>query len=144
VFGGWLSSRLVRAGAAPVTARLAAMAAMALLPLPVALVTGADSLWSAVWLIALAAAGHQGLSANLYTLVSDTLPAGAVSSAVGIGGCAAGVTGMFSAMAVGRVLDATGGNYLILFLAAAAAYPLAILVMALILRGRANERLEPK
>ena len=35
---------------------------------------------------------------------------------------------------VGRILDATGGNYAVLFLSAALAYPLAVLAMALILR----------
>ena len=44
------------------------------------------------------------------------------------------VAGMFVAMAVGRILDATGGNYMVLFVGAAAAYPLAVLIMALILR----------
>jgi ACS family hexuronate transporter-like MFS transporter len=87
-----------------------------------------------VLLIALAAAGHQGLSANLYTIVSDTLPARAVSSVIGIGGFAAGICGMFVAMAVGRILDATGGNYMVLFIGAGCAYPLAVLLMALILR----------
>jgi ACS family hexuronate transporter-like MFS transporter len=31
-------------------------------------------------------AAHQGFSANLFTLVSDTMPRGAVASAVGLGG----------------------------------------------------------
>jgi ACS family hexuronate transporter-like MFS transporter len=41
---------------------------------------------------------------------------------------------MVVAMAVGRILDATGGNYSVLFIGAALAYPLAVLVMALIVR----------
>ena len=136
VTGGWLSSRLIRAGAAPLRARLIAMLLMAACTMPVALVSQASAMWPAVLLIALAAAGHQGLSANLYTVVSDTVPAGAVSSAVGIGGFAAGITGMFIAMAVGRILTATGGNYMVLFIGAAIAYPVAVLVMAAILRGQ--------
>ncbi|MBC9035054.1 MFS transporter [Sphingomonas sp. JC676] len=134
VAGGWISSRLIRGGMPVLRARMIAMLCMAVCPIPVALVSGVSGMWPAVLLIALAAAGHQGLSANLYTIVSDTLPAGAVSSVIGIGGFAAGVTGMFVAMAVGRILDATGGNYMVLFIGAAAAYPLAVLVMALILR----------
>jgi ACS family hexuronate transporter-like MFS transporter len=134
VAGGWISSRLIRGGMPVLRARMIAMLCMAMCPIPVALVSGVSGMWPAVLLIALAAAGHQGLSANLYTIVSDTLPAGAVSSVIGIGGFAAGVTGMFVAMAVGRILDATGGNYMVLFIGAAAAYPLAVLVMALILR----------
>ncbi len=134
--GGWLSSRLIGQGMAPVRARIAAMLAMTALVLPVAVVPACQSMWPAVLLIALAAAAHQGFSANLYTLVSDTMPGGATSSVVGIGGFAAGIAGMFVALAVGRVLDATGGNYMILFLGAAAAYPLATLFIAALV-GRA-------
>jgi len=137
ILGGWISSRFIRSGMAPLRARLAAMAVMALFALPVAFIAGVSSLWAGVWLIALGAGAHQGLSANLYTLVSDTLPGGSVSSVVGMGGFAAGVNGMFVAMAVGRVLDATHGNYAALFVAAACAYPLAVLAMALILRSQA-------
>lgn len=136
IAGGWLSSRLIKRGMPVLRARVVAMLCMALCPIPVAFVSGVPGMWPAVLLIALAAAGHQGLSANLYTIVSDTMPANAVSSVIGIGGFAAGIAGMFVAMAVGRVLDATGGNYLILFVGAAAAYPLAVAVMTVILRGR--------
>ena len=44
------------------------------------------SLIGLVSLIGLAAAGHQGWSANLYTLTSDTFPRSAVASVVGLGG----------------------------------------------------------
>lgn len=134
IAGGWLSSRMIKGGMQPVPARLATMLLMALCPIPVAFIAGVSGLWPAVALIALAAAGHQGMSANLYTLASDTVPSRGVSSVIGIGGFAAGIMGMFVAMAVGRILDATGGNYAVLFIGAALAYPLAVLVMALILR----------
>lgn len=136
VFGGWISSRLVRAGLRPLSARMVAMLCMAVFPLPVAFISQVSGLWPATILIGLAAAGHQGLSANLYTTVSDTLPSRAVSSVVGIGGFAAGIMGMFVALAVGRILDATGGNYMVLFIAAAAAYPIAVAAMSLILFKR--------
>jgi ACS family hexuronate transporter-like MFS transporter len=134
VLGGWISSRLIHAGMRPLAARMTAMLAMAAFPLPVAFISSVSSLWPATLLIGFAAAGHQGLSANLYTTVSDTLPARAVSSVVGIGGFAAGIMGMFVAMAVGRILDATHDNYMVLFVAAAAAYPIAVGAMSLILR----------
>jgi len=134
VLGGWISSRLMDAGMTPLASRMTAMLCMAAFPLPVAFISSVSSLWPASVLIGLAAAGHQGLSANLYTIVSDSLPARAVSSVVGIGGFAAGVMGMFVAMAVGRILDATNDNYMILFAAAAAAYPIAVGTMSLILR----------
>lgn len=141
IAGGWISSRLIHRGMKTLRARITAMSCMAACTVPVAFVAGVSGLWGAVALIALAAAGHQGLSANLYTIVSDTLPARAVSSVVGIGGFAAGICGMFVAMAVGRILDATGGNYMVLFIGAGVAYPLAVLIMALILRRSSLETL---
>ena len=55
---------------------------------PVLLVPQIESLWVAVLLIGLAAAAHQGWSANVFTLVSDSFPRQAVGSVVGIGGMA--------------------------------------------------------
>ncbi|WP_200863971.1 MFS transporter [Asticcacaulis sp. AC466] len=138
IIGGWLSSRLVSSGLSPVKARLLAILIMAICTLPVGFISLMPGIWAAVGVIALAAAGHQGVSANLYTLVSDTMPAGSVSSVVGIGGFAAGIAGMFTALAIGRILDATHGNYLVLFIGAAAAYPLAGLIMGLILNDRSG------
>lgn len=145
IAGGWISSRMIRGGMQPVPARLVTMLLMALCPLPVAFISGVSDLWIAVLMIGLAAAGHQGMSANLYTLASDTVPGRGIGAVIGMGGFAAGIMGMFVAMAVGRILDATGGNYAILFIGAALAYPLAVAAMALILRRpRASESsLEP-
>ena len=50
-------------------------------------------MWSAVLLISLAAAAHQGFSANLFTLTSDMFPRRAVGSVVGIGGMVGAVGG---------------------------------------------------
>jgi ACS family hexuronate transporter-like MFS transporter len=86
-------------------------------------------MWTAVLLIGLAAAAHQGFSANIFTLVSDTVPRKAVSSVTGIGGMAGAVGGMFIAKIVGWVLDATGKNYLIPFLMAGFAYLIALAVI---------------
>ena len=142
ILGGWMSSRLIRRGMATLPARLAAMTCMAAFTVPVAFVSVAPGLWPAVLLIALAAAGHQGLSANLYTIVSDTMPERTVSSVIGIGGFAAGVCGMFVAMAVGRILDLTGGDYRVLFIGAGVAYPIAVAAMALILRPYRSRSME--
>jgi len=90
-------------------------------------------MWTAVLLIGLAAAAHQGFSANLFTLVSDTVPRKAVSSVVGIGGMAGAIGGMFISKIVGYVLDATGKNYLIPFLMAGFAYICALLIIHLLL-----------
>ena len=65
----------------------------------------ADNLWLAVLLIGLATAGHQGFSANLYTLPADVFPRSAVGSVVGIGGMVGAIGGMLMAKYAGWVLD---------------------------------------
>jgi len=88
-------------------------------------------LWTATLLIGLAAAAHQGFSANLYTTASDMFPSHAVASVVGIGGAAGAIGGMFIASIVGHILQATG-SYFIPFVIAGAAYLLALGVMQMI------------
>ena len=87
--------------------------------------------WTAVLLISLAAAAHQGWSANLFTLVSDMFPRKAVGSVVGIGGMAGAVGGMFIALLVGVVLQATG-SYVPVFIVAGSAYLAALAVIHLL------------
>lgn len=130
--GGWLSSALIARGVAVLRARKLALLVCALLVVPIFAAPRVDSLWLATLLIGLAASAHQGFSANLFTVVSDTMPAAAVSSVVGLGGMAGAIGGMGVAEAAGLVLQATG-SYVILFTCAAGAYLLAILLMHLIL-----------
>src|SRR5260370_25911186 len=86
--GGWLSSTLIRRHFSVNAARKWAMLSCAVSVLPVAIVFRVSGLWPATLLIGLAAAGHQGFSANLFTLPSDLFPSRAVASVVGIGGMA--------------------------------------------------------
>jgi ACS family hexuronate transporter-like MFS transporter len=96
-------------------------------------------MWIAVLLIGVAMAARQGFSANLFTLVSDTMPRGAVGSTVGLGGGISSIAGAFSAAVIGRVLDATGGNYTVVFFACAGVYLLATAIIHWILpRSRAS------
>ena len=76
-------------------------------------------------IISLAAAAHQGWSANLFTLTSDMFPKPAVGSVVGIGGTAGAIGGMFNALLVGALLQATG-SYLLIFIIAGSMYLLAL------------------
>jgi ACS family hexuronate transporter-like MFS transporter len=85
-------------------------------------------MWVAVALIGLATAGHQGWSANLFTLSSDLFPRRAVASVVGIGGFAGAVGGMLIATFAGFLLQATG-SYVPLFIMAGSAYLLALLAV---------------
>src|SRR5260370_21009239 len=93
VSGGWLSSRLLKRGWTVNRARKTAMLLMALAIVPTALAPYASSMWTAVLIISLAAAAHQGWSANVYTLASDMFPPSAVASVSGIGGCAGAICG---------------------------------------------------
>ncbi len=128
VGGGWLSSALLRRGWSLNRARKSALALCALCVVPIFFASRVEGLWPAVLLIGLAASAHQGFSANLFTLVSDTVPAAAVSSVVGIGGMAGAIGGMFVAQAVGHLLEWTG-SYDVPFACASVAYLVALLVI---------------
>jgi ACS family hexuronate transporter-like MFS transporter len=128
VGGGWISSALIKRGSSVNAARKIAMLICAIGVIPVVFAYRVDSTWSAVLLIGLAAACHQGFSANLYTLTSDMFPARAVGSVVGIGGMAGAIGGLCIASVVGHVLQWTG-SYKVPFLIAGSAYLLALAVI---------------
>jgi ACS family hexuronate transporter-like MFS transporter len=137
IVGGWLSSSMIRRNVSVNAARKWAMFLCALCVVPVAIVFRLSGLWPATLLIGLAAAGHQGFSANLYTLTSDLFPTRAVASVTGIGGMAGAIGGMLIAQIVGHVLQWTG-SYMIPFLIAASAYLIALLFIHLL-----SPKLEP-
>jgi ACS family hexuronate transporter-like MFS transporter len=125
VGGGWLSSWLIERGKSLNAARKTAMLVCALCVVPIIFAARIESLWGAVLLIGLAAAAHQGFSANLLTLGSDIFPAQAVGSIIGLGGMAGAVGGMLIAKIVGYTLQWTG-SYMVPFLMAGCAYLLAL------------------
>ncbi|HXP40746.1 MAG TPA: MFS transporter [Candidatus Acidoferrales bacterium] len=131
ITGGWFSSSLIRRGVSVNAARKWAMFLCALCVLPIACVYRLSGLWPATVLIGLAAAGHQGFSANLFTLSSDLFPSRAVASVVGIGGMAGAIGGMLIAEIVGHVLQWTG-SYMVPFFIAASAYLMALLFIQLL------------
>lgn len=137
VGGGWLSSHLIRRGWSVNAGRKTALLVCALCVVPIFAASQVSGLWTSVLLIGLAASAHQGFSANLYTLVSDTMPRQTVSSVVGIGGMAGAVGGMGIAKLAGYILDTTG-SYLPLFVIASSAYLIALTVIHLLV-----PRLEP-
>ena len=137
ILGGWLAGRFIRLGWSVNRARKGAMLVCALCVVPIVFAAQADNLWLAVGLIGLATAGHQGWSANVFTLTSDMFPRQAVGSVVGIGGFAGAVGGMLIATFTGFLLQTTG-SYLPVFLMAGSAYLLALLVVHLL-----APRLEP-
>ena len=131
VAGGWLSSHLIKRGVSVNAARKIAMLICAISIVPIATAYRVSGLWPAVLLIGLAAAGHQGFSANLFTLTSDLFPSRAVASVVGIGGMAGAVGGMLIAKIVGYVLQWTG-SYMIPFFIAASVYLIALALIHLL------------
>lgn len=126
--GGWLSSALIKRGWSINAGRKTAMLTCALAVTPIALASSASHLWVAVALVGLAAAAHQGWSANLFTLVSDTFPRQAVGSVVGFGGMAGAVGGMLIAKLTGYILETTG-SYVPVFLIAASTYLVALAII---------------
>jgi MFS transporter, ACS family, hexuronate transporter len=130
--GGWLSSSLIKRGWTINRARKTAMLICALLVTPIVFVSGVKSLWLAVGLVGLAAAAHQGWSANIFTLASDMFPRRAVGSVVGIGGMAGAFFGSTMAVIVGFILQVTGGNYRIPFIIGGTAYLTALLIIHLL------------
>ncbi len=130
--GGWLFKALRARGWSANGARKGAMAACALAATPIMGMLFVDTMWPAVALISCAAAAHQGWSANLFTLVSDTTPKTAVASVVGMGGLAGAVGGMLIAPVVGYWLDFSGAAYAPLFFVGGTAYLLAFAVIHLL------------
>ena len=109
VAGGWISGFLMRRGWATGRARKFGLAANAACMPIAALAVLADSPITAVALVSLATAAHQGWSANLYTTVSDVFPKSAVATVTGIGGCVGGFGGfLFSGMIAGYIVTHYG------------------------------------
>jgi MFS transporter, ACS family, hexuronate transporter len=138
VFGGWLSSALIKRGWTVNRGRKTAMLIAALLIVPTMLAPAASSLWTAVAIVSVAAAAHQWWSANIFTTASDMFPRRAVASVVGLGGFAGAMGGVLFQRVTGRVLEATGNNYAVIFVVCGLAYVTAWVVLHLL-----APRLEP-
>lgn len=132
--GGWLSSHLLARGFDLTRARKWALLVCALAVTPVTCVMlTRGNLWLTVTLVSLAAAGHQGWSANLFTLASDMFPRSVVASVVGLGGFGGAVGGMLIAPAVGYWLDFSHEAYGPLFVAAGSMYLFTLVIIHLLL-----------
>jgi ACS family hexuronate transporter-like MFS transporter len=132
--GGWLPAPFRRMGLSAVGARLAAMLVCACAVVPIVIASSVSSEWIAIGLLSLAAAAHQGWSANLYTTASDMFPRAAVGSVTGIGGMAGSAGGFLLATYAGHILNLTH-SFASLFAIAGSAYLLALLVLTLLAPG---------
>ncbi len=137
IAGGWMSSRLIKAGVTVNAARKYTMLLCAVLVTPIMAAARVHSLWAAVAIIALATAAHQGFSCNLFTVPSDIFPRRAVGSLIGIGGTAGAIGGMLIAKYAGWVLERMG-TFTPIFVVAGSVYFLAVLAVHL-----TSPRLEP-
>jgi ACS family hexuronate transporter-like MFS transporter len=126
VGGGWMSGAFIKRGWSINKGRKTVMLISALLIVPIFFASTVPEWW-AVLLIGLAAAAHQGWSANLFTTVSDMFPKKAVGSVVGLGGMAGAVGGMLIATGAGLILQFTG-SYFILFAIAGSVYLVTLLI----------------
>ena len=140
IAGGWLSSALIKRGWTVNSARKTAMLVSALAVVPIVFASQAQSLWVAVGLVGLAAAAHQGWSANMFTLSSDLFPRHAVGTVVGFGGMAGAFGGMLIAKLTGYLLETTG-SYLPVFLIAGVTYLVALGVIHLLVPRLEKARL---
>lgn len=129
IAGGWLSSRLIQRGSSVNFARKITMICAGACVLPLLFVAGLENMWLAVFLIGLALAGHQAFSTNLLALPPDMFPKRAVGSVIGLGGFMGGIGGMIMAKSTGLVLDATGGDYSIIFAVCTSVYFIAVLTI---------------
>jgi ACS family hexuronate transporter-like MFS transporter len=134
IAGGSLSGWRMNRGHSVNSGRKFAMLLTALCVLPVIFVPHMSQIfpsnaWPATLLIALAAAAHQGWSANLFATPADMFPSTAVSTVVGIGGAAGAVGGAAFTWIVKRNLSL---HQLLVFAMAAGAYVLALAIFQLL------------
>lgn len=129
--GGWISGALIKRGWSINAGRKLAMLICAVAVVPIVFASMTSSLWISVILIGIAAAAHQGWSANIFTISSDMFPKQAVGSVVGIGGMFGAIGGMCISPLVGYILQATG-SYVPIFIIAGSAYLVALLIIHLL------------
>lgn len=131
---GWLSSRLLKNDSNLNRGRKLSMIACAVCALPVMLVPYMDNVWYAVALIALAAGGHCGWSANIFSLMSDVFPKKVTASVSGLGGFAGALGGAIAPILIGLVLqDAGPEGYVMPFLVASVGYFIALGIIQFLL-----------
>ena len=126
--GSARSIQLIKRGISANVARKTTLLICVLLIAPIFATPFVHHLWPVVALLGMATAGHQGWSANLFTLPSDMFPKSAVASVIGIGGMAGAVGGVLFQLGTGLIVYFTH-SYVALFIIACLAYPAAFLII---------------
>ncbi|RYD66434.1 MAG: MFS transporter [Sphingomonadales bacterium] len=132
IVGGWVSSKLIQSGHSVNFARKVTMLGAGCCVLPLLFVSGLQNMWLAVVLIGIALAGHQAFSSTILSIPPDMFPKRAVGSVIGLGGFAGGIGGMIMSKSTGLVLDATNGNYTLIFAACTVTYFIAVAAIHLL------------
>ncbi|HEY1807893.1 MAG TPA: MFS transporter, partial [Acidobacteriaceae bacterium] len=132
--GGWLPVPFRKLGMPSAKARITAMLVCACCVVPIFTAGGLRSESMAIALISLAAAAHQGWSANLFTTTSDMFPKSAIGSVVGIGTLAGSAGGVLLATSAGWIIQITH-SYASLFAVASSAYLVALFIITLLAPG---------
>ena len=131
IAAGWLPAWLLGRGWTLNAARKTAMLACALAVVPIYVAPYTSAIWLTVFIVGIAGSAHQGWSANQFSFASDTMPRGAVSTLVGLGGFIAYFTGGFMTEGIGLILKATG-SYASIFAAASVMYLASLLLTQLL------------
>ncbi|HWB55144.1 MAG TPA: hypothetical protein VG722_13160, partial [Tepidisphaeraceae bacterium] len=126
------SSSLLRRGWSINASRKIAMLICASCVTPMIFAGYVHHLWLSTAMIALAAAAHQGWSANLFTLASDTFPRRATGSVVSLGGLTGAIGGIIAFFCIGHVLQAFHDDYVPLLKFAGGTYLFTLLVIHLL------------
>ncbi|HEX4286345.1 MAG TPA: MFS transporter [Terracidiphilus sp.] len=134
VFGGWLPRGFTHLGMSLKTARLTAMLTCACLVVPIVVAGSLESVWIAVGLLSIAAAAHQGWSANIFTTSSDMFPSRYVGTVVSFGQVAGAIGGAIFQPVAGHILQLTH-SFVPLFLYSAFAYLVALLLLRTLAPG---------
>jgi ACS family hexuronate transporter-like MFS transporter len=132
--GGWLSSAFLKRGWELTRARKLTMLLFACCVIAIVFVPFAGgNFWLTVALIGIAAAAHQGWSANVYTMASDCFPRKAVGSVIGLAGLGGALGGALVQPTVGKWLDFSHQSYAPLFFIAGCMYLFSLLAVHLLL-----------
>jgi ACS family hexuronate transporter-like MFS transporter len=133
VFLGWLSSKFLKWGWGINKGRKLGLLSCGILAVPVIFVPHTGNLWVAVGLIALAAGGHCGWSANIFSLMSDIFPRRATATVAGFGGFSGAAGGALGAFLIGKILQNAGvDGYAVPFAIAGFGYLIALLIIHLL------------
>jgi ACS family hexuronate transporter-like MFS transporter len=142
ITGGWLAGALLGRGWQLNAARKVSLLLCALAVVPVFLAPFAGTVLLAVLIVGLAGAAHQGWSANLYSVVSDTMPRESISSVIGLGGFVCYFTGGFVNAFTGMILQKTG-SYVYVFAYFSGTYVLSLACLQILIPKIADSGHKP-